>query len=130
MGEFVAEWGEALSQIGLGGFAVYALVNVWNRLIKMSDEHREDTSARETAHRNEIKERDDKHRQEMRELQDKHQDEITNIVIRNMDEHQDRNRVQVLLGMSVARAFALNGLEAPDPFPGVDESGRTDPRKS
>ena len=130
MGEFISEWGEALSQIGLGGFAVYALVNVWNRLIAMSDQHRLDTSARETAHREELKARDDIHRQEMRELQDKHQEEITNIVIRNMDEHRERNRVQMKLGMAVAKAYALHGEEEPDPYPNINEYGEDDPRKS
>lgn len=127
--EFLNEWAETLSQIGLGGFAVYALVNVWNRLIKMSDQHREDTSSRETAHRDELKQRDDIHRQEMRETQDKHQKEITSIVIRNMDEHRERNRVQMKLGMAVAEAYAKHAKKTPDPYPDIDEVGRDDPRK-
>lgn len=129
MGEFLKEYGEVLSQMGLGGFAVYALVNVWNRLIKMSDQHREDTSARETAHREELKARDDMHRQEMREQEDRHRQTVQDLVQRNMDEHRERNRVQVMLGMTVAEAFALNGSKAPDPYPHIDETGKDDPRK-
>jgi ABC-type nickel/cobalt efflux system permease component RcnA len=129
MGEFLKEYGEVLSQVGLGGFAVYALVNVWNRLIAMSDAHRQDTSARETAHREELKSRDDIHRQEMRELQERHDREKSELVSRNMDEHRERNRVQVMLAMSVAAAYAVNGGKAPDPYPDIDETGKSDPRK-
>jgi hypothetical protein len=129
MTEFMKEWGEVLSQIGLGGFAVYALVNVWNRLIIMSDTHRVDTSSRETAHRDELKERDDIHRKEMREIEDRHRKVIQELVGRNMDEHRERNRVQMLLGMAVAKAYSLNGKKAPDPYPGINEAGKDDPRK-
>ena len=129
MNEFLAEWAETLSQVGLGGFAIYALVNVWNRLIKMSDQHREDTSTRETSHREELKTRDDKHRQEMREQEDRHRDVMQAVVSRNMDEHRDRNRVQTMLGMKVAEAYAKNGKECPNPYPDMDDAGRDDPRK-
>lgn len=129
MAEFLKEWWDVLSQLGLGGFAVYALVHVWNRLIAMSDAHRLDTSARETAHREELKTRDDMHRQELKEMQNRHQQEMSELIQRNMDEHRERNRVQVMLGMTVAEAWALNGRSAPKPYPDVDESGREDPRK-
>lgn len=129
MSEFFTEWGEALSQFGLGGFAVYALVNVWNRLIKQADNHRKNTSERESAHREELKSRDDQHRKEMREVQERHSKEMKDLVQRNMDEHRERNRVQVMLGMSVAEAFTKNGQKVPVPYPDVDDSGKDDPRK-
>lgn len=129
MDEMIKDWAETLSQVGLGGFAVYALVNVWGRLIKMSDQHREDTSRSESAHREELKARDDLHRKEMREQEERHRQAMQDVVNRNMDEHRERNRVQMMLGMSVAEAYAKNGRKAPKPYPDIDEQGRNDPRK-
>ena len=127
--EFLGEWGEALSQLGLGGFAVYALVNVWNRLIIMTDQHRVDASAREASHRTELKTRDDQHRQEMREQEDRHREVMRDVVSRNMDEHRERNRVQTNLAIGVATAYAINGHEPPNPYPNIDDQGRNDPRQ-
>lgn len=140
MGEFMKEWAETLSQIGLGGFAVYALVNVWNRLIKMSDQHRQDNTERDKEHKKEVLEMAKQQREEIASIERKHVEELANLnrehrkevqelVIRNMDEHRDRNRVQVMLGMETAKAFTTNRLESPDPYPDIDESGRDDPRK-
>lgn len=115
--EFLNEWGETLGKIGAGGAAVVALYYVWNRLISMADQHRLDNAAREKAHRGEIK-----------DLQERHEREKSEIVSRNLDIHAERERVQVRLAMAVASALASVGRQAPDPYPGVDEFGREDPR--
>lgn len=128
MAEFFKEWWDVLAQAGIGGFACLALWHVWNRLVTLSDKYREMNSEREKAHRAELLERDDVHRQEMKELQERHDREKSEIVARNMDEHRERNRVQTKLAMAVARAYALNGDKAPDPYPDVDGDGRRDPR--
>lgn len=128
MVEFLEAWGGSLREVGLGGFAVYALLNVWKRLLAMSDQHRQDALSSAQAHRDELKERDDRHRQEMREMQEKHQRELADIVSRNMDEHRERNRVQTKMAMAVAHAYARNGGRADDPYPDVDDRGRRDPR--
>lgn len=128
MEEFIATWGTAMREVSLGGFAVYALVNVWKRLLEMANQHRLDSQAKDAGHRDELKERDDRHRQETRELIDKHQHEMAEVVSRNMDEHRERNRVQTKLAMAVAVAFSEHGIATPDPYPDVDEHGRKDPR--
>lgn len=128
MEEFIATWGTAIREVSVGGFAIYALVKVWQRLLSMSDRHRLDSQEKDAAHRLELKEQGDLHRQEMRDQEDRHREVMQNVVSRNMDEHRERNRINTKMVMATAHAFAVNGQKAPDPYPSIDDMGRTDPR--
>lgn len=130
MQEWIEAWGPILREVGLGGFAVYALYNVWNRLIAMSDIHRVDSQKKDKEHRSELAELERKHVAEIGKLNEDHRTNVIELVMRNMDEHRDRNRVMVLGWKATAEAFAKNGEEAPDPYPDVDDAGKADPRKS
>ena len=129
MEDLIVQYGRLVGEIGLAGAACYALVRVWQQMIKQADDHRKDTAEQDKVHRDEIKALEQKHREDLISLNREHRDHVASIVERNMDEHRERNRVQVLGWRETAAAFMANGLHAPNPYPHVDEMGKEDPRK-
>jgi hypothetical protein len=129
MHEFFEAWGSTLREIGLGGFAVYALLNVWKRLLEMTDIHRVDSQKKDKEHRAELGELERKHVENINKLNAEHRANVMELILRNMDEHRERNRVMVLGWRATAEAFARNDSESPDPYPDVDIMGKDDPRK-
>jgi len=129
MEEMVHQYARLVGEVGLAGAACYALVRVWIQMITQADHHRQDTAAQDKVHREEIKDLEKQHRADLMTLNREHRDHVGEIVGRNMDEHRERNRVQVMMGMVTAEAFTKHGLKFPDPYPNIDESGREDPRK-
>lgn len=140
MEELITQYARLAGELGLAGAACYALVRVWKQMIGRADQHRSDTAEQDRIHRSEIKDleqrhRDDliameqRHREDLMTLHREHRTEVGEIVQRNMDEHRERNRVQVMMGMETARAFTVNGVNPPNPYPQIDEHGREDPRK-
>lgn len=140
MEELISQYARLAGEVGLAGAACYALVRVWRQMIAQSDQHRKDTAGQDQTHREEIKalesrhredliQMEQRHREDLKQLHREHRDSVSDIVSRNMDEHRERNRVQTKMGMETARAFALHGIEAPNPYPNVDDAGREDPRR-
>jgi hypothetical protein len=140
MEELITSYARLAGELGLAGAASFALVRVWQQMIAQADNHRKDAAAQDTVHREEIKALEQRHREDLISLEQKHRedlmtlhresrDNIGEIVMRNMASHEERNRVQTMLGMWVAEAFTANGVKVPDPYPNIDEAGREDPRK-
>ena len=129
MEEMVHQYARLVGEVGLAGTACYALVRVWIQMITQSDQHRQDTAAQDKVHREEIKDLEKQHRDDLTTLNREHRAHVGEIVGRNMDEHRERNRGQVMMGMEVAQAAIAMGTAIPNPYPNIDEAGREDPRK-
>lgn len=107
----------------------YALVRVWQQMIKQADDHRKDSATQDRSHREEVKDLGKQHRDDLTSLNREHRDHVASIIERNMDEHRERNRVVVLGWRETAAAFQANGQKSPHPYPRVDDEGKEDPRK-
>jgi hypothetical protein len=124
MEEVLAQYGRLVGEIGLAGFAILAVKHLWNRLLEQSDIHRRDSLAQGEVHRAELGKIEERHANQMAELNREHRAETQGLVIRNMDEHRERNRVIVMLVQGNTDALTRLGEKLPELYPRIDINGR------
>lgn len=118
------QYGRLVGEVGLAGFAILAVKHLWNRLLEQSDVHRKDAISQGEIHRAELGKIEERHSDQLAELNREHRAEMTELVIRNMDEHRERNRVIVTLVQGNTVALAQVGERMPELYPNIDINGR------
>lgn len=118
------QYGRLVGEVGLAGFAILAVKHLWNRLVEQADKHRQDMMAQAEVHRDELAKLEERHANQLAELNREHRAETRELVIRNMDEHRERNRVIVTLVQGNTIALARVGEKLPELYPDIDISGK------
>lgn len=135
MEEILQQYGRLVGEVGLAGFSIMAVKHLWNRLVEQADKHRADMMDQGEVHRAELAKLEERHAAQLSEVADRHSTlmaelnrehraETRDLVVRNMDEHRERNRVIVTLVQGNTIALARVGEKLPELYPDIDISGK------